>query len=474
MPPPTRTSSTGGIPVFSIPIRGASCGSSREFVEGSTRSPRSGRPSRCSARPEPIRTTTTTARPGRPSRLLVEAGYAVITGGGPGIMEAANRGARDAGGVSIGANIELPREQHPNDYQDISLGVPVLLRAKDDVREVLARAFVVFPGGFGTHGRAVRGAHPDPDRQGAPLPRRALRQRLLERPARLDALRDARRGQRVAGAISSCRWSPTAPEEAVAMVVACNTGTCDHPAHQRSPPVTASGPSHTRSCSPGGALFAAGEPRRCPTSPAGGSPAASSWCSRPGGSRRTPGRGRAPTGGAGAVRVGRPRVGARPAARDAPGSTSITGRFSIMAKTDPLLEPLHTRCAACARCCSGRCPCADPRCRRAADPLERGDRDRAQDHRPALPEAPRPATAAYCRSIARSIRRGSSARALAPARRRLSRASMNWTGTRWTEQSSERSRSACEHCRASARGRRPGAHVRLRPASSGALRATCR
>jgi uncharacterized protein (TIGR00730 family) len=80
---------------------------------------------------------------------LGRAGYAVITGGGPGLMEAANRGARDAGALSIGCNIELPHEQELNSYLDIGLRFRHFF-----VRKVMfaryACAFVVCPGGYGT------------------------------------------------------------------------------------------------------------------------------------------------------------------------------------------------------------------------------------------------------------------------------------------------------------------------------------
>ena len=84
-------------------------------------------------------------------RLLAEHGYAVITGGGPGIMEAANLGAQEAGGVSVGVNIALPHEQQANPYVD-----PGMLVTCDFffVRKTMfvkyAQGFVVLPGGFGT------------------------------------------------------------------------------------------------------------------------------------------------------------------------------------------------------------------------------------------------------------------------------------------------------------------------------------
>jgi uncharacterized protein (TIGR00730 family) len=77
------------------------------------------------------------------------AGYAVMTGGGPGLMEAANRGARDAGALSIGCNIELPHEQHSNPYLDISLRFRHFF-ARKVMFVRFASAFVIGPGGFGT------------------------------------------------------------------------------------------------------------------------------------------------------------------------------------------------------------------------------------------------------------------------------------------------------------------------------------
>ncbi len=82
-------------------------------------------------------------------RLLAEAGFAVITGGGPGIMEAANRGARDARGLSIGCNIELPHEQGTNPYVDMAINFRYFFCRKTMFMKY-AEGFILFPGGFGT------------------------------------------------------------------------------------------------------------------------------------------------------------------------------------------------------------------------------------------------------------------------------------------------------------------------------------
>jgi uncharacterized protein (TIGR00730 family) len=83
------------------------------------------------------------------ARLLVEAGFAVITGGGPGIMEGANKGAAEAGGVSIGCNIELPFEQGMNPYVEVAINFRYFFVRKTMFVKY-AEAFIIFPGGFGT------------------------------------------------------------------------------------------------------------------------------------------------------------------------------------------------------------------------------------------------------------------------------------------------------------------------------------
>ena len=100
-----------------------------------------------SARTDPHHRYYKAAR--RLGEMLARRGYAVITGGGPGIMEAANRGCQEGGGLSVGCNIELPMEQGLNPYVDLGVEFRYFF-----VRKVMfvkyADAFVIFPGGFGT------------------------------------------------------------------------------------------------------------------------------------------------------------------------------------------------------------------------------------------------------------------------------------------------------------------------------------
>jgi hypothetical protein len=83
------------------------------------------------------------------ARLLVESGFNVISGGGPGVMEAANRGAAEAGGKSVGLHIHLPNEQKPNEYANVRLEFKYFF-----IRKVMfvkyAVAYIIMPGGFGT------------------------------------------------------------------------------------------------------------------------------------------------------------------------------------------------------------------------------------------------------------------------------------------------------------------------------------
>lgn len=85
----------------------------------------------------------------RAGALFAQAGFAVVTGGGPGVMEAANRGCKDAGGLSVGFNILLPHEQGVNPYCDLSLTFKHFY-ARKTMFVKAAEGFVIFPGGFGT------------------------------------------------------------------------------------------------------------------------------------------------------------------------------------------------------------------------------------------------------------------------------------------------------------------------------------
>lgn len=83
------------------------------------------------------------------AKMLADDGFAIITGGGPGVMEGANRGAKKGKAPSIGLNIEIHTEQHPNKYQDLSLSFRYFF-----IRKLMfikyAMAYIIFPGGFGT------------------------------------------------------------------------------------------------------------------------------------------------------------------------------------------------------------------------------------------------------------------------------------------------------------------------------------
>jgi uncharacterized protein (TIGR00730 family) len=121
-----------------------------EFREGFVAVERIGRPAITvfgSARVHEDHPAYTAAR--EVGRLLAQAGFAVVTGGGPGVMEAANRGAQEGGGLSVGFNIELPHEQSSNPYTDLDMTFSHFY-ARKTMFVKAAEGFVIFPGGFGT------------------------------------------------------------------------------------------------------------------------------------------------------------------------------------------------------------------------------------------------------------------------------------------------------------------------------------
>ena len=141
-------------------------------------------------------------------RRLAEAGYAVITGGGPGAMEAANRGACEAGGVSVGLGIELPFEQGMNEWVDIGVDFRYFF-ARKTMFVKYAQGFVVLPGGFGTFDELFEALVLVQTSKVTSFPVVLLGHAYWDGPGRLAPVHGAARRQDQRRATSTCSRSPT-------------------------------------------------------------------------------------------------------------------------------------------------------------------------------------------------------------------------------------------------------------------------
>ena len=171
------------------------------------------------------------------AKLLAKEGFPIITGGGPGIMEAANRGAKEAGGVSIGCNIELPHEQHGNEFTNIAMEFRYFFVRKTMFVKY-SEAFVVFPGGFGTLDELFEAVTLA---QTGKIHRFPV---VLYGSEYWSGLVEWLRGSAVtAGNITAGELAALevvdSPADVARIVIACTSGSCDHPHHAHGTNLTA-------------------------------------------------------------------------------------------------------------------------------------------------------------------------------------------------------------------------------------------
>ena len=190
------------------PTRGGCCGSRASSSRASARSPSCPARSPCSAPRAPRATTRSTQRLGSWAAALAEAGFAVITGGGPGVMEAANRGASEAGGFSVGLGIELPFEQGLNDWVDLGINFRYFF-ARKTMFVKYSQAFVCLPGGFGTLDELFEALTLVQTSKVTQVPDRAVRHRVLGRACTTGSRTALARGGKISEGTWTCCTSPT-------------------------------------------------------------------------------------------------------------------------------------------------------------------------------------------------------------------------------------------------------------------------